>query len=101
MLEMWVKGHPIDVITLCDWMERAGTLATVGGSHYITGLLSVTPTSAHGEYYADTVRYYHQLRDVVSVCSYITRIAFGCRHTNDDLVTLAVKGFEDLREPNE
>jgi len=48
--------HGLDLLTLSQWMRDRGTLEKIGGQEFLERLVDGTPTSAHAEYYADTVR---------------------------------------------
>jgi len=101
ILEMWTEERPIDIVSLTDWMERKGTLSMVGGAHTITGLITSTPTSAHAEYYAGMIRYYCQMRELVSTCTDITGCVYTLRQTHKDLIDMAIREFKKLRDDYE
>src|SRR5512140_3273702 len=46
MTELLEKNEPIDIITLTDHLRNKGDLDVVGGSQYLTALVSAIPTSA-------------------------------------------------------
>lgn len=59
-------GQPIDLLTVSDQLEREGKLSNIGGSAYITGLLSQVPTSLNAWAYAKIVEDRAQRRKGIS-----------------------------------
>jgi AAA domain-containing protein/DnaB helicase-like protein len=47
---------PIDIVTVADELERAGTLAEIGGASFLTTLVSRVPNSFNARSYAEIVR---------------------------------------------
>ena len=48
-------GKPIDVITIAEALEGAGSLAGIGGLAYLGGLAQNTPSAANIKHYAGIV----------------------------------------------
>src|SRR5690606_7977939 len=46
-------GHPLDVVTLAEYLERNAVLAQVGGLAYLGELAEQTPSAANIRAYAD------------------------------------------------
>src|SRR5947209_18224763 len=49
---LYDKGHPIDLITLADWLKEQKFIEDVGGYGYLADLWDAAPTAANAEYYA-------------------------------------------------
>lgn len=49
------QGRAIDLLTLCDWLDLAGTLAEAGGLEYIGSLMGGTFGVANLRHYAEIV----------------------------------------------
>ena len=62
---LYDRHDVIDVVTLCDEMERHGRLAEVGGAAYITSLMNAVPTAVHVEHYAHIVERCATLRRLI------------------------------------
>lgn len=73
VLDLSSKGQPIDALTVKDYLERRDELASCGGESYLVELISTVPTSANVRHYADIVRERSVLRDLLSVCSKVSR----------------------------
>src|SRR6266568_3615739 len=61
MLALWINRTPIDLITVCDELERVEKMQHVtsrshlSGDAYIGGLANAVPTSANAQHYAGIV----------------------------------------------
>ncbi|MDQ6993771.1 MAG: replicative DNA helicase [Mariprofundus sp.] len=73
ILELSSKGQPVDALTVKDLLERREELDSSGGESYLAELINAVPTSANVRHYADIVRERSVLRDLLSVCSNVTR----------------------------
>ena len=77
MVNLYAKNEPVDIITVCDELERMEKLAYVGGMDYITLLTNAVPSSAYADSYIDIVRRDSVLRQIIDGCSEITKKAFN------------------------
>ncbi len=71
--ELAGKGQPVDALTIKDQLERRQELESCGGEAYLANLVGAVPTSANVKHYADIVRERYVLRQLLSVCSDVTR----------------------------
>ncbi|MFF7713451.1 DUF3987 domain-containing protein [Streptomyces sp. NPDC007988] len=55
IVDMRNSGRPIDVITVTNYLQKAGDLHRVGGATYLHILVQAVPTAANGGYYAEIV----------------------------------------------
>ncbi len=62
------RYDPFDIITLAERMERAGTLAEIGGLPALAILAEYVNVPGHAPHYARIVREQSILRQTVSVC---------------------------------
>jgi replicative DNA helicase len=69
------RSIPADFITLCDLLEREGTLTDCGGASYITSLINGVPTSGNVEHYARIVVHKALCRRLVGVAGQIAVLA--------------------------
>lgn len=65
MIELSLKGEPVDLLTLSDFLKNRGDLEEVGGSHYLAQLADAVPTAAHVQSYTRLVRDKAVLRGLV------------------------------------
>lgn len=54
--EMLNKELFVDLVTLSDYMEKTGSIATIGGPAYLMGLMEETPTATAIVHYADILK---------------------------------------------
>lgn len=67
------KRLAVDLVTVCDELERDGKLAEIGGSAYLTGLISQMPTSLNVEDHAEIVMDYSRRRKDVEIANLIAQ----------------------------
>ena len=58
---------PCDAVTLGEWFERHGEIATIGGVAYLAELANNTPSAANVKAYAGIVREKSVLRKLIEV----------------------------------
>lgn len=75
-LALYNQRDSIDVVTLCDELERRGKLAEVGGAAYVLSLMNAVPTAAHVEHYGHIVERCATLRRLITAGSDIVRLAY-------------------------
>lgn len=68
-----VAGTPGDIVTVSEWLERAGQLTVAGGLAYLGTLARDTPTAANIQAYAEIVREKAQQRRLLALGSDIER----------------------------
>lgn len=69
--------QPFDVVTLSEDLERQGQLQEAGGLIYLAALARETPSAANIRAYADIVREYSVLRQLIAVGTDIADSAFN------------------------
>lgn len=84
ILEVMAAGEWRDVVTLKAAMERAGTLAAVGGLDYLVELQQV-PDAANAAYYARIVRDKADARAVITLARELATAAYDPTTAPDDL----------------
>jgi replicative DNA helicase len=83
---LFQRNEAIDQVTLARELSRNSQLETVGGMAYLSHLVSVTPTSAHSEHYAQAVARAAAMRRLIDAASRISAIGYG--DTDDVEATL-------------
>ena len=81
--EMSGRSIPIDAVTLTDFLRSANQLDSVGGISAIQALVDDTPTSAHAEYYIDTVRQKFLLRKLIHRSRETEKKCFDSNHNSN------------------
>lgn len=87
ILELAARGQPVDALTVKDQLEQRSELDACGGELYLSELITAIPTSANVKHYADIVRERSVLRELLSVCSNVSREVYEetGRDVNDHL----------------
>jgi replicative DNA helicase len=68
-------GEPIDVITVCNELEKRRRLDEAGGAAYLAKLISDVPTSLHAGAYAAQVAHAAERRGLLSVANALAKAA--------------------------
>jgi replicative DNA helicase len=69
--------QPFDVVTLAESLERSGELEDAGGLPYLAAIAKETPSAANVKAYAKIVREHSVQRQLISVGTTISDIAFA------------------------
>ena len=56
MADLHSKNNPIDLVTTCEVLKKAGKLEEVGGGAYVATLVAYVPTAANIAYYCQIVQ---------------------------------------------
>ena len=65
------KNEPVDLVTVCEELEKKNLLEKVGGAAYLATLANITPTAAHAAYYSQIVREKSILRRLIHAATEI------------------------------
>ncbi len=84
ILHLYQRRIPADFITICDTLERAGRLETVGGPGYVTSLINQVPTSGNVEYYGHIVERTGVLRRLIHASGQIAAMAYEVEENTAD-----------------
>ena len=95
MVSLYAKNQPVDMITVCDELEKIEKLSYVGGMDYITLLTNAVPSSAYAESYIEIVKRDSVLRQIIESCSEITKRAFN---KDEDALSFAEKTIFEISE---
>jgi replicative DNA helicase len=69
LVGMGEKQVAIDLVTLGQWLQDSGQLASVGGLDYLSATMDAVPSAANLAYYLEIVREKHLLRKALYTCS--------------------------------
>ncbi|PID45665.1 MAG: replicative DNA helicase [Proteobacteria bacterium] len=75
--ELAENNQPLDWITLSEWLKQRSELDNAGGSSYLGTLAKDTPSAANIRAYADIVREKSILRQLISVGTNISDLAYN------------------------
>ena len=86
MQEIIKANQPVDMVTLTDALEKAGTLQQAGGIQYVAELTNVMPSSANYQRYVDIVTRDSLLRKLIRGS---TEIIDNCKSSIDKATALS------------
>ncbi|MAG44731.1 replicative DNA helicase [bacterium] len=76
MMDLYAKHEPIDLLSLSNRLEAKKELENIGGSAYLTDLVTRVPTSAHLVHYAKIIQHKASLRRLINSASKITELGY-------------------------
>jgi len=88
-LNLHERREPIDLLTVCDELDRREQLSEVGGVSYITTLVNAVPTSIHAEHYARIVERTATRRRLIDAAGQIAALAYQEAEEVDEVVDRA------------
>ena len=89
---LFERNEAIDQVTLARELSRTNQLESAGGMAYLSHLVSVTPTSAHSEHYAQLVARTSTKRTLIDAASRISVIGYD----DTDDVDATLRQAEDI-----
>lgn len=98
MIELYDKNEPIDIITLTDQLRRKNDLEAVGGTGYLTSLVSMVPTSANVRYHSKIVREKSMMRGLLRSVTDIASNVYEGDLDVEELMDFAEKTVFDLSD---
>lgn len=87
---LYTHQTAIDILTVCDELERGGKLQELGGLPYLTGLINYTPTSLHAAEYAATVKDYARRRAWLEIANQTAKLAHNLEANLDQEASLII-----------
>jgi replicative DNA helicase len=82
MIALHKRNEPIDLITLTNYLEKDGTLDSIGGFMYLSELISEVPTAVNVEYHSKIVKEKSVHRNLIKAAADIIDM---CQTRNYDL----------------
>ena len=84
-----VEEKPVDIMTVCDQLERTGLLEDAGGNTYLIQINAQVASSAHILYHAKIIAQKSLARQLITFASYIQTQAFDSTIDVADLMQTA------------
>jgi replicative DNA helicase len=81
MVALRDRSEPVDALTICDELTRAGRLADVGGEEYVHALPLEVPMAARAPHYARIVKQHARMRALLAAAQKIQEDVLG--HAGD------------------
>jgi replicative DNA helicase len=76
MADLLRENKGIDLVTVCDKLERMDCLDAVGGYAYMADISTFVPTAANIQQYIDVIKEYSERRAVIDLCGKASMAAF-------------------------
>jgi replicative DNA helicase len=76
ILDLFGKGNPIDLLSVSARLKEKNELEQIGGSAYLTELVSVVPSSTNARHYAEIVRKKHMMRSLIAASERINSLGY-------------------------
>lgn len=99
MTDLQTEQASLDYLTIADKLHQTGRLAAIGGSAYLTELISETPTSMHAARYAQIVYRLATLRRLMGASAQIAKLAYTSGNEKIDQVFTRARGLLDAATP--
>ena len=101
VLALYAKRQPVDLITLGEWLREHDRLDTIGGTLYLTTMMSQVPTASGIAHYGGIVRQKAMQRRAIQIGDTLTRDSYDADdETFDTVVTGAEAALDALRAGN-
>lgn len=91
MLDLYSRSEPIDLLSLSSRLKEKKQLDRIGGSSYLTELVSLVPSAANVRHYADIVHKKHTLRGLIEAADHVAELGYSEGEELDSLLDRAGK----------
>jgi replicative DNA helicase len=92
------KGVPVDLLSLSEELQRAGTLEEVGGAAYLSSLMDGVPKSLNIEYHAQIIKEKSLLRRLILSSAKIISSSYEQKEDADQLLDEAQAAIIEVAE---
>ncbi len=89
VLDLYERNEAIDLVTLTETLKRRSDLDGVGGSAYLTELVSIVPTSANVTYHAKIIHEKSLIRQLVQTATDIATRGYDVVDRIEELLDYA------------
>lgn len=96
MLDLNVKGEPVDLITVTSELQDKNQLDEVGGLSFLTELADSSPTAANIEYYSKIVEEKSLLRRLIRTATDITANSYAREEEVEAILNEAEKSILEV-----
>src|SRR5208282_1095248 len=95
---LYDQGHPVDLVTLTDYLKAQKQIEDVGGYGYLAELWDAAPTAANAEYYARIVRDKGLVRQLIHTTTEILRDAYDQATPADEMLGQAERKVFEIAQ---
>lgn len=96
MLDLFRKGHPIDLLSVSSSLKEKGQIDRVGGSSTLTALVDGVPASSNAVYYANIVQKKYMMRRLIEAAEHISSIGYDDTGELEEVLDKAEKKMFDV-----
>jgi replicative DNA helicase len=89
--QIFLKGDPIDIISVTNKLTTMNSLERVGGAAYIAELIETVPAAGNAQYYADLVQAKSTLRGLIHASEEIAEMAYQNPENTEEAIDRAEK----------
>jgi replicative DNA helicase len=100
IMDLFGRNEPVDLITLGEWLRSREQLDAVGGTLYLTTMMSQTPTAAGIGHYANIIRARSLQRQLIKAADEIMTAAYQGDMDLDELVDQSEQKIFAISERN-
>jgi replicative DNA helicase len=98
MLDLTSKGNPIDLLTLSSRLGEVGDLERIGGSNYLTELVSLVPTASNAEHYAQITQKKYMMRRLIEAAEGIHGLGYDDASELEQIIDQAEKKLYEVTQ---
>lgn len=96
LLDLEVRGEPIDMITLTEELRQQNNLEKVGGVSYVATLANIVPSAANARYYANIIEEKAILRRLIQFANNIASRCYEDSEETHELLDSAERAILEI-----
>ncbi len=98
MVDMFVRGKSIDIVTVCDELKKRKTLEAAGGRTYVAELSSMVPSTSNAGEYAKIVAERASMRQLIQSAEEIRQKCYEGQENAGDILDSAEKSIFSIAQ---
>lgn len=98
IVELFKENKPVDLITLSSQLKDSNTLERVGGSSYLTELVSLVPSYTNVKHYCNIVQEKALLRDLIRASTDLMNECYEPSKEAEEILETAEKRIFDISQ---
>ena len=91
ILDTFLKGDPIDILSITTKLKSRDLLDRVGGASYVTELVETVPAAGNSNYYATLVQNKYVLRGLINAADDIAELGYSDPENVEEAMDTAEK----------
>ena len=98
ILTLHNEGHPVDVVTLANYLEEKKELEEIGKAPYLAELWDAAPTAGNVLYYSRIVRDKGMVRSLIHSATEVLRDAYDQAYPADEMLESAERRILEIAQ---